>query len=95
MSKSSISTPRILTTAIQKKSAVSIPRILVTVVPSTAKSFYFDTAVKESQDIEQTYDIGVTIQQDISINADTGFSLSLSCGGIHTAGQDYYCQGNV
>ena len=75
MSNSSISTPRILTTAIQKKSAVSTPRILCTVVPSTDTSYYFDTAIKANKAIEQNYDTGVTIQQDININADTFIKL--------------------
>ena len=62
MSSSTISTPRILATAVLKNSAISIPRILVTVVPSTAKSFYCDTDVHTQKDTVQYHDTSVKIE---------------------------------
>ena len=73
--KSAVSTPRILTTAILKKSSISTPRILCTVVPSTDTSYYFDTAIKANKDINANYDTVTTIQKSINQCYDTNTNI--------------------
>ena len=75
MSTSSISTPRILATAIVKKSSISTPRILVTVVPSTDTSYYFDTSIKANKDINANYDTNLKVQKSINQHYDTNTAV--------------------
>ncbi len=76
MSTSSISTPRILATAIFKRPvSISTPQILCTAVRSTAKSYYFDTSIKANKDINANYDTVTNIQQSINQHYDTNTAV--------------------